>query len=125
MASLEDTLRALTSDQSLDQKSRIERYKALLATLLAAGDIAQIRQFAEHVTSDEVALVVSRQVLQEIAAGLPSLPVDCGATTVSPTRRKRVQLHANGSVDVAVAASAAALPAGRGRSKRGSSRKSG
>jgi len=70
---LAESLRALAADQSIEQKSRIERYKALLTQLLSAGDAADLTLFVEHVTSDEVALVISRQVLQEIAAGLPSL----------------------------------------------------
>ena len=69
------TVHALaTADSAPDQKTRIERYKALLADLLATADTAELHTFTEHVTSEEVALVVSRQVLQEVALGLPSLP---------------------------------------------------
>lgn len=74
MASVSDRLATLVSDPSLDQKTRIEHYKALLAELFTAPDTAELRTFVEHVTSEEVALVISRQVLQEIAAGIKPLP---------------------------------------------------
>jgi len=70
-----ERLRALAGDSSQDQKTRIERYKELLAELLK-GDVAALKAFVEHVTSEEVALVVSRQVLQEVATGLSSLSAD-------------------------------------------------
>ena len=72
---INERLRALSTDASVDQKTRIERYKALLAELLK-GDTAALKAFVTHVTSEDVALVVSRQVLLEIAAGLPSLPAE-------------------------------------------------
>ena len=72
---LYDRLRALSTD-SVEQKTRIERYKALLVELLQ-GDTAALKALLMHVvTSEEVALVVSRQVLLEFAAALPSLPAD-------------------------------------------------
>jgi len=57
-----------------DQKTRIERYKATLSSLLSEGKVDELKRFVEHVTSEEVALVVSRQVLGELAAALPQLP---------------------------------------------------
>ena len=72
---INERLRALSTDASVDQKTRIERYKALLAELLK-GDTLALKAFVTHVTSEDVALVVSRQVLLEIAAGLPSLPAE-------------------------------------------------
>ena len=68
-------LTALATDQS-DQKTKIERYKALLAELLPTADAPSIKAFAEHVTAEDCALVISRQVLMDLAAGLPSLPVE-------------------------------------------------
>ena len=70
-----DRLTALATDQS-DQKTKIERYKALLAELLPTADAPSIKAFAEHVTAEDCALVISRQVLMDLAAGLPSLPVE-------------------------------------------------
>ena len=72
MADVAAELSALAAEP-IDQKSRIERYKAHLAALVAAGDVANLRTYVVHITGEDVALVVSRQVLQELAASLPSL----------------------------------------------------
>jgi len=58
------------SDPSLDQKTRIDRYKQALTQLLAGPDIAGLKAFVEHVASEGVALVVSRQVLGDFATAL-------------------------------------------------------
>ena len=65
---------AALGDPSLDQKTRIERYKGTLSSLLSESNWTTLRNFVEHVTSEEVALVVSRQVLGEFATALPQLP---------------------------------------------------
>jgi len=53
-----------------DQKTKIEKYKALLHELLNGCQIAQLKQFIDHLLAEEVPLVVSRQVLQELASSL-------------------------------------------------------
>ena len=58
------------SDSSLDQKTRIDRYKQALAQLLGASDVNGLKAFVEHVASESVALVVSRQVLGDFASAL-------------------------------------------------------
>ena len=72
--SLHDKLRQL--GESSDQKSRIDGYKALCAELFAAANVDELRAFLEHVTGEDIALVVARQVLQEIAVALPALPAE-------------------------------------------------
>ena len=62
--------------ESGDQKAKVERYKAVFAELVGAVNLPHLKTFVEHVTSEEAPLVVSRQVLQELAAGLPSLPAE-------------------------------------------------
>ena len=69
---INERIRALATDAAMDQKTRIERYKALLTELIA-GDTAPLKTFVEHVTSEECPLVASRQVLSELAAGLKAL----------------------------------------------------
>ena len=64
---------AAIAAESTDQKSRIEKYKAFLAATVSSADVACLRAFVVHVTAEDVALVVARQVLQEMAAALPSL----------------------------------------------------
>jgi len=59
-----------------DQKTRIDRYKATLTSLLAGGKADDLNRFVEHVTSEDVPLVISRQVLGDLAAALPQLPRD-------------------------------------------------
>ena len=57
----------------VDQKAKIERYKALQAEYLAKGAIAELKLFVQHIVSEDVPLVASRQVLQELATALPKL----------------------------------------------------
>ena len=58
------------ADPSLDQKTRIDRYKQALSQLLGSPDVSGLKAFVEHVASESVALVVSRQVLSDFAAAL-------------------------------------------------------
>ena len=64
---------ASLTEAGLDQSTRIERYKVTLTALLEQSSAAALKPFVEHITSEEVALVVSRQVLGELAAALPRL----------------------------------------------------
>ena len=57
-----------------DQKSRIELYKSLLTTCVAESNGEQLKQLIEHIVAEDVPLVASRQVLQEMAGALTSLP---------------------------------------------------
>ncbi|XP_056167281.1 COP9 signalosome complex subunit 4-like [Syzygium oleosum] len=62
---------ALASASSImDQRQRIEQYKHILAPVLASNDIAQAKKFIDHMLSDDVPLVVSRQLLQNFAQEL-------------------------------------------------------
>jgi len=75
--SLQDRLKQIAADGAADQKTRIDRYKALSSELFAGANAApDLQAFLEHVTGDEVPLVVARQVLLEFASGLKSLPAD-------------------------------------------------
>ena len=57
----------------VDQKAKIERYKALQIESLSAGRVDDLKQFIEHIVGEDVPLVASRQVLTDMAAGLSSL----------------------------------------------------
>ncbi|XP_056167824.1 COP9 signalosome complex subunit 4-like [Syzygium oleosum] len=62
---------ALASASSIvDQRQRIEQYKHILASVLTSNDIAQAKKFIDHMLSDDVPLVVSRQLLQNFAQEL-------------------------------------------------------
>ncbi|KAI4389923.1 hypothetical protein MLD38_002090 [Melastoma candidum] len=68
---------ALASAASIsDQRQRIEHYKSILASVLSSRDVAQAKKFVDHVLSDDVPLVVSRQLLQNLAQELGSLEAD-------------------------------------------------
>ncbi|GFQ01236.1 cop9 signalosome complex subunit 4 [Phtheirospermum japonicum] len=58
-----------------DQRQKIEQYKHILATVLSSNDVGQAKQFIDHscVLSDDVPLVVSRQLLQTFAQELGRL----------------------------------------------------
>ncbi|KAL6504404.1 COP9/signalosome complex subunit Csn4 [Orobanche gracilis] len=58
-----------------DQRQKIEQYKHILATVLSSNDVVQAKQFVDHscVLSDDVPLVVSRQLLQTFAQELVRL----------------------------------------------------
>uniref|UniRef100_A0A7N0UMN8 COP9 signalosome complex subunit 4 n=1 Tax=Kalanchoe fedtschenkoi TaxID=63787 RepID=A0A7N0UMN8_KALFE len=50
-----------------DQRQKIEQYKSILSTVIASNDVQQANKFIDHVLSDDVPLVVSRQLLQTFA----------------------------------------------------------
>uniref|UniRef100_A0ACD5TUY3 Uncharacterized protein n=2 Tax=Avena sativa TaxID=4498 RepID=A0ACD5TUY3_AVESA len=58
-----------------DQRQKIEQYRHILASVLSSSppDIAQAKRFLNHMVSDEVPLVVSRQLLQTFAQELGKL----------------------------------------------------
>ncbi|XP_049362848.1 COP9 signalosome complex subunit 4 isoform X1 [Solanum verrucosum] len=59
-----------------DQRQKIEQYKHILSTVLASSDIQQAKQFIDHMLSDDVPLVVSRQLLQTFAQEFDRLEPD-------------------------------------------------
>lgn len=61
-----------------DQRQKIEQYRHILASVLSSSppDIAQAKRFLNHMVSDEVPLVVSRQLLQTFAQELGKLEPD-------------------------------------------------
>ncbi|KAL7002663.1 COP9/signalosome complex subunit Csn4 [Sarracenia purpurea var. burkii] len=56
-----------------DQRQKIEQYKLILSTVIASSDITQAKKFIDHILSDDVPLVVSRQLLQTFAQELGRL----------------------------------------------------
>ncbi|CAD6210031.1 unnamed protein product [Miscanthus lutarioriparius] len=61
-----------------DQRQKIEQYRHILASVLSSSppDISQAKRFLDHMVSDEVPLVVSRQLLQTFAQDLGKLESD-------------------------------------------------
>ncbi|CAD6202493.1 unnamed protein product [Miscanthus lutarioriparius] len=61
-----------------DQRQKIEQYRHILASVLSSSppDISQAKRFLGHMVSDEVPLVVSRQLLQTFAQDLGKLESD-------------------------------------------------
>ncbi|XP_047325657.1 COP9 signalosome complex subunit 4 [Impatiens glandulifera] len=59
-----------------DQRQKIERYKIILTTVLASNDFTQATKFIDHILSDDVPLVVSRQLLQTFAQELGRLDAE-------------------------------------------------
>lgn len=59
-----------------DQKTKIEQYKGVLGSLIAAADASGMCAFVDHMLTDDVPLVVSRQVLQHFATDFRQLPGD-------------------------------------------------
>ncbi|KAF0914256.1 hypothetical protein E2562_027820 [Oryza meyeriana var. granulata] len=58
-----------------DQRQKIEQYRHILSSVLSPSppDISQAKRFLDHMVSDEVPLVVSRQLLQTFAQELGRL----------------------------------------------------
>ncbi|KAJ9129165.1 hypothetical protein P3X46_034049, partial [Hevea brasiliensis] len=56
-----------------DQRQKIEQYKHILASVLSSNDVIQAKKFIDHMLSDDVPLVVSRQLLQTFAQELGRL----------------------------------------------------
>ncbi|CAN6301922.1 unnamed protein product [Urochloa humidicola] len=70
---------ALASASAIaDQRQKIEKYRDILARVLSSSppDISQAKRFLDHMVSDEVPLVVSRQLLQTFAQDLGKLESD-------------------------------------------------
>ena len=88
---IDEALTKLATDASVDQKTRIERYMALLQELLAKAAAPAIKAFVGHVTSEDCALVVSRQVLLDLAAGLPALAEDALKKEVGTFALEKIQ----------------------------------
>ncbi|XP_062210228.1 COP9 signalosome complex subunit 4-like [Phragmites australis] len=61
-----------------DQRQKIEQYRHILASILTSSppDISQAKRFLDHMVSDEMPLVVSRQLLQTFAQDLGKLESD-------------------------------------------------
>ncbi|KAH7653885.1 COP9 signalosome complex subunit 4 protein [Dioscorea alata] len=67
---------ALASASSIsDQRQKIEQYKLILASVLASlpSDISHAKRLIDHLVSDDVPLVVSRQLFQSFAQELGRL----------------------------------------------------
>ncbi|EPS66647.1 hypothetical protein M569_08128, partial [Genlisea aurea] len=56
-----------------DQRQKIEHYRQILGTVLSSNDVVRARQFVDHILSEDVPLVVSRQLLQTFALELGNL----------------------------------------------------
>jgi len=67
-------LTSLAETGALDQKTRIDRFKSALAKLFQQCNWADLDKFVDLVTSEDVPLMISRQVLSELAGMLPQLP---------------------------------------------------
>ncbi|KAK2433301.1 COP9 signalosome complex subunit [Trifolium repens] len=59
-----------------DQRQKIEQYRHILSAVISSNDIVQARKFIDHMLSDDVPLVVSRQLLQSFAEELGRLGPD-------------------------------------------------
>ncbi|KAH1121629.1 hypothetical protein J1N35_004789 [Gossypium stocksii] len=60
----------------VDQRQKIEQYKHILSTVFSSNDIVQAKKFIDHMLSDDVPLMVSRQLLQTFAHELGRLKPD-------------------------------------------------
>ncbi|KAI3946127.1 hypothetical protein MKX01_024883 [Papaver californicum] len=59
-----------SASEITDQRQKIEQYKQILSTILSSNDVVQANKFIDHMVSDDVPLVVSRQLLQTFAQDL-------------------------------------------------------
>ncbi|XP_030484030.1 COP9 signalosome complex subunit 4 isoform X1 [Cannabis sativa] len=59
-----------------DQRQKIEQYKHILSSVISSNDTTQAKKFIDHMLSDDVPLVVSRQLLQTFAQELGGLQTD-------------------------------------------------
>ncbi|KAI3939668.1 hypothetical protein MKW92_042324 [Papaver armeniacum] len=59
-----------SASEITDQRQKIEQYKQILSTVLSSNDVVQANKFIDHMVSDAVPLVVSRQLLQTFAQDL-------------------------------------------------------
>ncbi|TYG83027.1 hypothetical protein ES288_D01G136300v1 [Gossypium darwinii] len=60
----------------VDQRQKMEQYKHILSTVFSSNDIVQAKKFIDHMLSDDVPLMVSRQLLQTFAHELGRLKPD-------------------------------------------------
>ncbi|CAI5492372.1 unnamed protein product [Closterium sp. Naga37s-1] len=56
-----------------EPKAKVEAYRALLADVIARNDVEHAKLFVDHMLSEDVPLVVARQVLQQLAGELGGL----------------------------------------------------
>eukprot|EP00242_Pyramimonas_sp_CCMP2087_P014326 CAMPEP_0198221966 /NCGR_PEP_ID=MMETSP1445-20131203/86061_1 /TAXON_ID=36898 /ORGANISM="Pyramimonas sp., Strain CCMP2087" /LENGTH=403 /DNA_ID=CAMNT_0043900301 /DNA_START=83 /DNA_END=1294 /DNA_ORIENTATION=+ len=56
-----------------DQKARVEQYKTFLSEAIGCGNEHDCNAFVEHMVSDDVPLVISRQLLTQFAANITKL----------------------------------------------------
>ncbi|CAF2141907.1 hypothetical protein HID58_006618 [Brassica napus] len=59
-----------------DQRQKIEQYKLILSSVISSNDLLQSKHFIDHILSDDVPLVVSRQLLQSFAQELGRLEAE-------------------------------------------------
>lgn len=59
-----------------DQKARIDEYRAILTAAVENVQVSELQAFIDHMLSDSVPLVVSRQLLGDLAQRVPQLPDD-------------------------------------------------
>ncbi|KAL3698309.1 hypothetical protein R1sor_012385 [Riccia sorocarpa] len=65
---------ALQSAASIsDQKQKIDQYKLLLSSIISTNNVGSAKAFIDHMVTDEVPLVASRQLLQTFAQDLNKL----------------------------------------------------
>lgn len=69
-----------------DQRRKIEQYKKVLATIISSSDTLNAKCFIDHMVSDDVSLVVSRQLL------LPFFAQDLGK--LDPDAQKEIAHYA-------------------------------
>ncbi|KAJ8447983.1 hypothetical protein Cgig2_028859 [Carnegiea gigantea] len=62
-----------TASAIADQRQKIEQYRHILSSVLSSNDVTQAKKFIDHMLSDDVPLVVSRQLLQTFAQELGKL----------------------------------------------------
>lgn len=60
--------------QNPDQKAKTEQYRSALHTFLASGHVEACKAFVDHMLTDDVPLVISRQLLQVFAQEICKLP---------------------------------------------------
>ncbi|KAK9836339.1 hypothetical protein WJX81_006781 [Elliptochloris bilobata] len=59
-----------------DQKQKVEQYRNLLGSLVAASDVDGLQGLIDHMLSESVPLVVSRQILLAFSQDINRLPPD-------------------------------------------------
>nr|ABR18081.1 unknown [Picea sitchensis] len=59
-----------------DQRQKIEQYKLILASIFSSNNVQNAKAFIDHMVSDDVPLVASRQLLQIFAQELGQLEPD-------------------------------------------------